>query len=165
MARELTRERDPVHIQTSRLVMTEDAGNNPYPIDTDPGHSEELKAEITIRQDCVDGEADENSSLLLIAKVNGFSSWHFHQYDPDFSPSVPHGHWKEMETRKLDAYLGWIYEGTRQVSREKRSLIIDLWNNEEFRCFAATAIDYYLDHHPSYKRWRVSNPKKLPVRR
>ena len=165
LAKELTRERDPVHIQASRMVQAEEGSHTQPIMNDDPGHSGDFSLEIAIQEDCIDGEAGENGLLQFIAKVNGFSAWHFNQYDPDFFPSVPHGHWKEKETRKLDVYLGWVYEGTRQVSQEKRCLIIDLWNNEEFRRFAATAIDYYLDHHPSYKGWRVSNPRKLPVKR
>lgn len=137
----------------------------PPTIDEEPGHSGDFRLEVALQENCIDGEEGENGMLQLIAKVNGFSAWHFNQYDPDFFPSVPHGHWKEKEARKLDVYLGWVYEGAEQVSREKRRLIVDLWNNEEFRRFAETAIDYYLDHHPSYKGWRVSNPRKLPVKR
>jgi hypothetical protein len=150
LARELTRDRDPVHIQTSGLLMSAETAYSPFHIDAETDDLRESKLEISIEEDCVDGKADEENQLHLIAKVNGLRAWHFNQYDPDFFPSVPHGHWNEKETRKLDAYLGWQYEGTRQVGLEKRSVIIDLWNTDEFRLFARTAIDYYLDHHPSY---------------
>jgi hypothetical protein len=147
------------------MVLAEEGTHMSPVIDEGSGHSGDFRLEIAIQEDCIYGEAGENSVIQLIAKVNGFSAWHFNQYDPDFFPSVPHGHFNEREARKLDAYLGWIYEGTKQVDREKRRLIIELWNNEEFRRFAATAIDYYLDHHSSYKVWRVSNPRKLPLKR
>jgi hypothetical protein len=165
LARELTRDRDPVHIQTSRLLMAAETAYTSSLMDAETDDSRESKLEITIEEDCVDGEVDEDNQLLLIAKINSLRAWHLNHYDPDFFPSVPHGHWNEKETRRLDAYLGWQYEGTRQVGLEKRSVITDLLNNDEFRLFARTAIDYYLEHHPSYKGWRVLNPMKLPVKR
>ena len=164
LAKVFTRERDPVHIQTSRIVLAEEDAHTPLEIDEDPGLSGDFSLEAAIQEDCIYDEAGDNSLYQLIVSVNG-SKWKFNQYDADFFPSVPHGHLTEKEARKLDVYLGWIYEGTKQLRRVKRSLIINLWNDEQFRGLAARAIDYYLDHYPSYKGWRVSNPRKLPVKR
>lgn len=164
LAKELTRERDPVHIQTSRIVLAEEGARTPLEIDEDPGLSGDFSLEIVIQEDCIDDEEYDNSLLQLIVGVDG-GKWKFNQYDADFFPSVPHGHLAEKETRKLDVYLGWIYEGTQQLRRVRRSLIINLWNDKKFRDLAARAIDYYLDHYPSYTGWRVSNPRKLPVKR
>ena len=79
LARELTRERDPVHIQTTRMVLAEEGTHTPPLMDEDPGHSGDFRLEIAIQEDCIDDEAGENGWLQLIAKVNGFSAWQFHQ--------------------------------------------------------------------------------------
>jgi hypothetical protein len=65
----------------------------------------------------------------------------------------------------LDVYLGWIYNKSEQQTRMKKGFIIALWNDRKLREFAANAIDYYLNAHPSYGGWRVSNPRQLPRRR
>ena len=102
---------------------------------------------------------------LIPAHSTGLSGWHFHQFDPDFYPSIPHGHWKGRKQPKLDPYTGWIYEGSDQRSREKRERIVALWNDLKFRHFARSAIDYYLGAFPSYRGWRVKDPRRLPRRR
>jgi len=60
--------------------------------------------------------------------VRGLKEWVFHQYDPDFHPSVPHGHFQRRNQPKLDPYLGWVYRGSKQIDRKPRQAIIDLWN-------------------------------------
>jgi len=95
----------------------------------------------------------------------GLSNWVFHPYDPDHFPSVPHGHYQGKPQPKLDAYLGWIYKGAQQISREDRWKIVALWNDNAFRAVALAAINYYLTNFPSYTGWRVANPKVLPRRR
>ena len=100
--------------------------------------------------------------LFLPASITGLSAWEFHQYDDDYHPSIPHGHWQGHPKPKLDPYQGWVYSGSAQVRREPRYKIITLWNDARFRDFARTAIQYYMDHHPHYTGWRVSNPLRLP---
>ncbi len=165
LARELTRDRDPVHFQANRLLLAEEDTQDSQWTDEEYDDLGEMTFEVVLQEDGINEGGEDDSPLLLIAKVNGLEEWHFHQYDDDFFPSVPHGHWLNKKSPKLDSYLGWVYEGTRQIRRMRRSLIVDLWNNQEFRLFASTAIDYYLAHHSSYNGWRVSNPKKLPARR
>jgi len=111
---------------------------------------------------------DENEPAILQlipATSTGLTDWQFHQADADFFPSIPHGHWQGHDQPKLDAYTGWIYQGSQQISREKRKKIVALWNDQKFRVFARAAIDYYLDAFPSYHGWRVRNPRRLPRRK
>lgn len=165
LARELTRERDPVHLHASRLLLAEEDTQDSQWADDECDDLRGMTFEIVLDNDGINEGGEDDNLILFIAKVVGLEEWHFHQYDDDFFPSVPHGHWRNKNSPKLDSYLGWVYEGTRQTRRLNRSLIVDLWNNQDFRVFASTAVNYYLDHHPSYKGWRVFNPKKLPARR
>jgi len=98
------------------------------------------------------------------AGTTGLSEWFFRQAEPDFFPSIPHGHSFTEKRRKLDAYRGWIYRGDKQIDREPRWKIIALWNDETFRAFASTAIGYYQSAFPRY-RWPVLYPGRLPRRR
>lgn len=108
-------------------------------------------------------DEDEPPILQLIpATSTELSDWHFHQADPDYFPSIPHGHWQRRDQPKLDPYTGWIYQGSQQTSREKRKRIVALWNDHRFRKFARSAIDYYLEAFPYYNGWRVRDPRKLP---
>ena len=102
---------------------------------------------------------------LLPAASTGLSNWNFHQADPDYFPSIPHGHWQGRDQPKLDPYTGWIYRGSKQTTREDRKKIVALWSDDKFRKFARAAIDYYLEAFPSYTGWRVRNPRRLPRRR
>lgn len=111
---------------------------------------------------------DDEDDVLIYFRAGGrtgLTAWQFHPYDPDFFPSVPHGHHLQKAKMKLDAYLGWIYQRSNQVGREPRWKIIELWNDQQFRVVAADALNYYLTNHPTYRGWRVVNPRKLPRRR
>jgi len=111
-----------------------------------------------------DGDPDDFVVHLIIA-VEGIS-WDFHPFDDDWFPAVPHGHKRPgKSTDKLDPYLGWIYDKSKQSGRLKRKAIISLWNDDRFRETASRAIDYYLHEHPHYRGWRVSNPRRLPRRK
>ncbi|WP_315922294.1 hypothetical protein [Mesorhizobium sp. SP-1A] len=108
---------------------------------------------------------DHDDYNHFVGDAGELKNWHFRTIDPDYFPSVPHGHWENRDKPKLDAYLGWVYEGSKQTGRLKRKSIVDLWNNEKFRKMAAEAIKYYLTNHPHYKGWRVADPLRLPRRR
>lgn len=117
-----------------------------------------------------DGESlsdDDHDDPFVVTFVSSvvLKDWHFHQYDDDFFPSIPHGHWHKKRAPKLDPYLGWVYVGSRQIRRESRREIIALWNDLKFRRVAENAIDYYLTTHPHYNGWRVQNPRRLPKKR
>ncbi|MDD5272769.1 MAG: hypothetical protein PHU14_08640 [Methylovulum sp.] len=113
------------------------------------------------------GDENEDGVFLyfLAGTHTGLSNWEFHQYDDDFFPSIPHGHWNGQSQPKLDPYQGWVYKGSKQQRREPKKNIIALWNDRKFREFTQIAIDYYLTHHQDYHGWRVKNPKRLPRRR
>jgi hypothetical protein len=105
---------------------------------------------------------EEQHKKFLASNATGLADWEFHQYDPDFFPSIPHGHYRGKSQPKLDPYQGWVYRGSKQVRRESRKNIIALWNDQKFREFASIAIDYYLVHFPKYKGWPVPFPRRLP---
>ncbi|MFD1158908.1 hypothetical protein [Roseovarius aestuarii] len=115
-----------------------------------------------------EGRSDDDPGdpfLHLVIAVGG-NRWEFHPFDDDWFPSVPHGHkLPGRSTDKLDPYLGWIYDKSKQSGRLKRKAIIALWNDDQFRETANRAIDYYLYKHPHYRGWRVPNPRRLPRRR
>lgn len=114
-----------------------------------------------------EGSDDGPDDLIIhFAIAVGGNEWKFHPFDDDWFPSVPHGHKIQgRPTDKLDPYLGWVYNRSKQSSRLKRNAIISLWNDEKFRKTALIAIEYYLEHHSHYRGWRVSNPRRLPRRR
>jgi len=101
---------------------------------------------------------------FVAAGSTGLHQWQFRQADPDFFPSIPHGHWRSDKRRKLDAYRGWTYQEDKQFGREPRWKIIALWNDEKFRSFASAAIQYYLVTFPRYV-WPMPYPLRLPHRR
>lgn len=91
--------------------------------------------------------------------------WQFRKGDPDPFPSVPHGHYRGQKFPKLDPYLGWIYEsGQKRCGRLSLSDTRALWNDDEFRDFASSALIHYAQEFPAY-RWRVKDPLKLPEKR
>jgi len=110
--------------------------------------------------------ADDSDQLLYLVPPSstGLSDWEFHRYDADFFPAVPHGHGRD-KPQKLDPYLGWVYRGSVQLSREPRRNIVALWNEAAFRDLALASIRYFIEHHSTYSGWRVPNPLRLPRRR
>jgi hypothetical protein len=132
------------------------AENDPH--DPQLDRSEQSEGRIGVFQD------DALGPLLRFtpAGSTGLSQWMFNQYDSDYFPSIPHGHYMGQKQPKLDAYLGWIYKNSTQTGREPRKKIIALWNDQKFRDFALKAINYYLSTYPHYRGWRVPNPRKLP---
>ena len=97
--------------------------------------------------------------------TKGLTEWVFHKGDPDPCPSIPHGHYLGRDHPKLDAYYGFVYDRHNEITeRISRKDIISLWNEEKFRKFAFEAIIHYTNAHPHHG-WRVTNPKKIPIRR
>ena len=102
----------------------------------------------------------ENPSLThLVVPITHLDRWEFHLGDDDFFPSIPHGHSRRDDRVKLDPYLGYIYNKSKQSGRLSRKLTIEIWNYDRFREFS-----YYMDRFPHY-RWRVKRPLLLPRRR
>jgi hypothetical protein len=71
------------------------------------------------------------------------SGWVFSISDTDPLPSIPHGHWKtHTNQRKLDPYLGYIYEGPRQTGERLPWRECNrFWRSKGFRNFAAAALE------------------------
>ena len=155
--KDITRPKDPIHVRATRILEIEEWLQNDQWLDEPNEINTEESIRVIVQRK---GEA-----FLFLVGIPGLQNWYFHQYDDDFFPSIPHGHWKGKKRQKLDSYLGWVYDGSKQTRREQRSLIIRLWNDEGFREFSATAVDYYMSHHPHYTGWRVSNPKRRPRKR
>jgi hypothetical protein len=109
---------------------------------------------------------EEDFLQFITPKIGKISKWKFTIGDPDFFPSIPHGHSTNNDKIKLDSYRGYYYDTTNTkvkagfIGRETRQYIIELWNNDNFRIFAIKQIDWYLQRYPKYK-WRVS---KLRIR-
>ena len=146
---------------THQILVSEDSdGEEEWPL----GGPEQSGTEPDPSDSQVSKDAETELLHFCAAGSTGLSQWLFHQADPDFFPSIPHGHWSAEKRKKLDAYRGWVYREDEQIDREPRWKIIALWNDEKFRAFAATAIGYYLSSFPRYG-WRVPNPMRLPRRR
>ena len=95
------------------------------------------------------------------------AKWVFTLGDPDPFPSIPHGHLHSKKYVKLDAYLGYTFDmrnGQKQLKRESRVFIVNLWNNQKFRQFARKQLRWFISQNPNFK-WRVSYPLRLPNRR
>lgn len=159
---------DPVCENAKRILLLEEWGNEEvWPLEND--ERDGASSTSSINESGEEGiqpglRRDKKGYFQFLSRKKGLKDWVFHQYDPDFHPSIPHGHFKGKSQPKLDSYLGWVYQGSKQIKRLSRDLIVDLWNDEEFRTFAQIAIEWYMHEFPSYN-WRVSNPMMLPRRR
>jgi hypothetical protein len=111
------------------------------------GPAGEAEGQLTI-DDQRDGEPPVLS--LIVQGVAELSNWKFNQSDPDFHPSIPHGHSITGRVEKLDVYLGYVFRGATQIRREPRSVIVALWNYDPFRQLARTAIHWYSTTYPNY---------------
>lgn len=127
-----------------------------------------FKSEIFISQKFNNNSGFQNDNDFYKFIINTSSQgykWNFIKGDPDFFPSIPHGHSKKNKTVKLDSYLGYIYTTSKtnsnkelNVGREDREFIIKLWNNNKFRRFAIDTINFYLHKYPKFN-WRVPKEK------
>lgn len=157
---------DLVYEKTNRILLVEEWSNeDDWPQendDHDDTSSVSTKHESGEKGDIQPGiSRDDKGDIHFLSNRKGLNDWVFHQYDVDFHPSIPHGHYKGKKHPKLDSYLGWVYQGSKQIRRLSRDRIIDLWNDEEFRTFARVAIEWYMDEFPAYN-WRVEYPLMLP---
>ncbi|MCX4071482.1 hypothetical protein [Aeromonas caviae] len=159
---------DPVYEQAKRILLVEELNDEDvWPLENDEGDGASSASDLNKYDDGkiqTGLRRDKKDYFQFISRKKILNDWVFHQYDRDFHPSIPHGHFKGRNQPKLDAYLGWVYQGSKQIKRLNRDLIIDLWNDEEFRCFSQLAIEWYMLEFPSYN-WRVNNPLMLPRRR
>lgn len=114
--------------------------------------------------DRVEHTRDGSTPLLYLIVQLASDEWKFHKGDADPYPSVPHGHGKNDERNKLDAYLGYTYIEKEPNGRLKKSEIITLWNNDKFRDFAREALNHFISGNPNYN-FRVGKPLRLPRKR
>lgn len=89
--------------------------------------------------------------------------WRFHEADPDFFPSIPHGHAVQNQD-KLDVYRGSIFRGDHPIGKEPRRLLVVLWNDSKFRDYARRVILWYQTVYPNFV-WPVPHPQRLPRRK
>ena len=158
---------DPIYKKASRIILVEEWNSEEVWSDyeCDDSTSESSRDGANVSAKIQSGlSRDRKGYFQFLSGKKGLCDWVFHQYDADFHPSIPHGHFKGKSQPKLDSYLGWIYQGSKQIKRLSRDLIIELWNDDEFRIFAYAAIDWYMRELPSYN-WRVTSPLILPKRR
>lgn len=97
------------------------------------------------------------------------SGWILSISDTDPLPSIPHGHWKTHKNqRKLDPYLGYIYEGPKRTGERLSWRECNrFWRSRGFREFASAALEAAIaDARMSAKRHissrDVIDPLKLP---
>jgi hypothetical protein len=158
---------DPALLHAERVLRLSGV-EQPFDSNWSLGNEEDAHSDVSHEPSFFESDVadDEFPYLyLIVGSHTGLASWKFHLYDPDWFPAVPHGHEKNGGPRKLDPYLGWVYKGTAQVRREDRWKIIALWNDDQFRKAARRSINYYMEHHPYFRGWRVDNPRKLPRKR
>jgi hypothetical protein len=139
-----------------------------WPIDNDDGEhgaSEQANDDRSVTAKLRERSDDDDDFIIHLMISAGGDNWIFHPGDDDFFPSIPHGHKKLQNLVKLDPYLGWKYERSKQCGRIKRKDIIAIWNDDRFRDMASTAVDYYLSRYPRYTGWSVANPRRIPRRR
>lgn len=169
--RDMCRPNNPSGQIADRILRIEEwSSESHWPYDGDSpsnlGQGAQSTSSFGSSLDYPSDEDDGDTYLCFFpGTTTGLSAWEFHQYDDDFFPAVPHGHWNGRKQPKLDPYQGWVYQGSVQLRREPKKNIVALWNDRQFREFADIAIDYYLTHHPNYSGWRIPNPRRLPRRR
>lgn len=159
---------DPVYEQAKRILLAEEWNSEDvWSLENDERDNGSVPAYLNKsgEDEALPGlRRGKKGYFQFLSRKKGLNDWVFHQYDCDFHPSIPHGHFKGKSQFKLDSYLGWVYQGSKQINRLSRGLIVDLWNDEDFRTFALIAIEWYMCEFPSYN-WRTSNPLMLPRRR
>ena len=154
---------DYIFTKANKILLVEEWANDDWPLENDTIYTNStIESEIESNEKIKPGiSRDKNDHYRFLSIKKGLKDWVFHQYDADFHPSIPHGHFQGKNHPKLDAYLGWIYKGSKQIDRLSKKFIIDLWNDEEFRVFARIAIEWYMDENPNFN-WRVNRPLMLP---
>jgi len=149
------------YISAAWLCCPSEEREDDWPEDDRPDTGEKESAEGTPASGAQKPHGEEDLFFIMPASLPG---WKFNAFDRDFFPSVPHGHLIKDKRRKLDAYLGYVYKGSRQDSRLARRQIISLWNDDKFRDFAHNTIEWYMAEFRNF-RWRVPVPLLLPRKR
>lgn len=117
---------------------------------------------------------DHLMELYVTKQAGEHCQWEFYDNDADPHPSVPHGHGIQKTQLRLDPYTRAILEkqkGLREIGREKKKYIRQLWNDQKFRDYALMAIRNFINSGSVGKHynWRgirgISNPSCLPKRK
>lgn len=113
------------------------------------------------------GLEQKSSDRFDLIRASRKNTWNFRPGDPDFFPSIPHGHNYKNINLKLDPYRGEVFDvvNDKQLKSEDRKFIIELWNDDDFRDIARRAIDHYATNVNPMFVWRVQNFKRLPRKR
>lgn len=97
------------------------------------------------------------------------AGWIFSISDTDPLPSIPHGHWQTHKNqRKLDPYLGLIYEGRNPTGERLPWRECNrFWRSRKFRDFAKAALeaaiaDPRMNAVLHINSRGVTDPQKLP---
>ena len=149
------------YIGAAWLTQLSEEKEDEWPDDERPNTGEKEPPEGISTSGAQQRSEDEDPLLFFPTSLPG---WKFNAFDRDFFPSVPHGHLVKDDRRKLDAYLGYVYKGSRQDYRLHRRAIISLWNEDKFRDLADDTIHWYMAEFPDF-RWRVDAPLRLPRKR
>jgi hypothetical protein len=117
------------------------------------GDTSEIIPELEVYED-VDEAARPNVMRFMTNRAGILGEkWVFNKGDPDFFPSVPHGHLKNRLPIKLDAYRGYTYDtahANTPCARETRTFIVGLWRDSKFRRLAYEAVRHFIQINPSF---------------
>jgi len=93
-------------------------------------------------------------------------TWVFTKADPDPYPSVPHGHYRNQNTKwpKLNPYTGRVFSSKHQEDANKRlskKQMKEIWSDESFKSFCREMIIWYRETYPYYE-FPVSRVLRMP---
>lgn len=93
-------------------------------------------------------------------------TWVFTKADPDSYPSVPHGHYKNQNTKwpKLNPYTGRVFSSKHQedISRRlSKKQMREVWSDPGFKSFCREMIVWYREVFPCYE-FPVRSPLRMP---
>lgn len=121
-------------------------------------HVERKPSRVTASQ----AEEDDTRLEFLCLGV-----WIFTKSDPDSYPSVPHGHYKNKNTRwpKLNPYTGRVFSSKHAEDTSKRltkNQMRIIWRDENFRNFCREMVVWYREQFP-YFEFPTRRPLKMPI--
>lgn len=113
-------------------------------------------------------ESPQPPWLLFITTAGCLGDvWTFKAGDPDFFPSVPHGHLRSKYHVKLDSYRGftWDTKNGTNLCRESKAFIGALWSDPKFRVMAVSAVQHFCWMNPRFNWFSqrgILNPMRFP---
>ena len=108
------------------------------------------------------GNNDENWIEFLCLGI-----WIFTKSDPDSYPSVPHGHYRDQNSKwpKLNPYTGRVFKAKHQEDtscRLSKKQMRTIWQDEKFKSFCRDMVVWYQEQYPYYEfpvRWPLRMPR------